>query len=282
MVRQGFAKPSYAGSNPVLTSVTEQPLSERASATTLDALLGGRVRYTQPSRGYRVALEAPLLARFAIEGRSKPFRRVVDLGAGPGAIALCLLVTGWARGACAIERDADHAALAVRNAIDNGVGERLEVVASAVDRLDARALSEIGGADLVISNPPYFDVDAGAKAPDERRAASRALVDTSLASFVRAARKLLGRDGRCVIAFPASRLGELLDALGAARLSPKRMRFVHARASSEAQVVFVEAKPARPGGLVVEPCCAVRGEGEAYTRQTEDALWGRWPSPDQA
>ena len=54
---------------------------------TEDSLLGGRVRLLQPSRGYRVAVDAVLLAA-AIDATAG--QRVLDLGAGVGAVGLCL------------------------------------------------------------------------------------------------------------------------------------------------------------------------------------------------
>lgn len=241
--------------------------------STLDALLGGRVAYEQPARGYRVALEAPMLARFAIEGRTRPFTHAVDLGAGPGAIGLMLVFTGWATRATAIEIDADHARLARANADRNGVADRLAVVESDVGQAEAQP------GDVVIANPPYFEPDEGAVAPDATRAGARAFTRGTLQAFVRASRRLLGPRGRVVVALPAARTTELLGELAERGLHAKRLRFVHPRPGREAQVVFVEAKAARPGGLVVEPPWYVRGVGDDYVDETDAALRGRWPEP---
>ena len=54
---------------------------------TEDMLLGGRVRLLQPRRGYRVAVDAVLLAA-AVDAAAG--ERVLDLGAGVGAVGLCL------------------------------------------------------------------------------------------------------------------------------------------------------------------------------------------------
>jgi tRNA1Val (adenine37-N6)-methyltransferase len=54
---------------------------------TEDALLGGRVQLLQPARGYRVAIDAVLLAAAIDAG---PGQRILDLGAGVGAVGLCL------------------------------------------------------------------------------------------------------------------------------------------------------------------------------------------------
>jgi tRNA1Val (adenine37-N6)-methyltransferase len=243
---------------------------------TRDALLGGRVAYAQPSRGYRVCLEAPLLARFAIEGRTRPFVRAIDLGAGPGAVGLCLAATGWARDVVLVEASAVHATLAVQNVEENGLSSRVSVVRASVDDVDVDA---VAAASLVVSNPPWFEPARGPIAVGADRARARAFVDGTFASFARAARRLLGRDGRWCFAMPSDRFVEVRATLARVGLHLKRARFVHPRPSRAAQVVFAEAKPGRPGGLSVGPPIVVRGnDGESYVAETEDALWGRWPA----
>jgi len=241
--------------------------------TTRDALLGGRVIYEQPARGYRVAVEAPLLARFAIGARARRFNSVIDLGSGPGAVCLSLVVTGWASRGVAIEIDAEHAALARRNAAANAAP--IEVHECDVAMID-RASGE-----LVIANPPWFEPTAGAIAPEPTRAGARAFTRGTLASFVRAARRLLAGRGSVVMSLPSARTVEALETFVASGLHAKRLRFVHPREGEEADVIFLEAKPGRPGGLTVEPPWFVRGEGEAYTVEAEDALRGRWPTPSR-
>lgn len=239
--------------------------------TTRDALLGGRIHYEQPSRGYRVGLEAPLLARFATTARAKPFRSVVDLGAGPGAVMLCLLFTGWAAHGTAVEIDRAHAALAIANAAHNALS--LDVICA-----DVAQVSGIAG-DLVIMNPPWFEPTAGAVASDPTRGGARAFVRGTLQGFIAAARRALAPRGRAVLSMPAARLVDTVDALARTGLHAKRMRFVHPRAGGEADVVFVEAKPGRAGGLVVERPLFVRAAGEDYTPEARETLftaaWGR-------
>src|SRR5688500_3207890 len=94
-----------------------------------------------------------MLARIAVQGRTRPLRSVVDLAAGPGAISLCLLTTGSAERAIAIEIDPHHAELARRNAASNGV--RMEVITSDVADVTAAR------GELVIANPPWFEPSTG-------------------------------------------------------------------------------------------------------------------------
>jgi tRNA1(Val) A37 N6-methylase TrmN6 len=245
-------------------------------ALTHDALLARRVRYTQPASGYRVAVEAPLLAHFAAAGATRPFAHAVDLGSGPGAIALMLLVQGWATRATAVEPAPLHAELAARNARDNALEARLRVVSAVA----GRALEQdVEAGDLVITNPPYFEAHEGPISPMPVRDAARAFLGATIGDFLDAGRRLLAQRGRFVVAFPASRVTELLELLVRAQLHPKRLRFVHPRPGREAQVAFIEAKPGRRGGLVVEPPLHVRLRGEDYAPEVDDALQGRWPMP---
>ena len=63
-----------------MTSLAEPELSD-------DRLLGGRLRFSQPRRGYRTAIDPVLLAA-AVAAESA--ETVLDVGTGTGATALCL------------------------------------------------------------------------------------------------------------------------------------------------------------------------------------------------
>ncbi len=230
--------------------------------------------YEQPAQGYRVAVEAPLLARFSIEGRRRRIEHVLDLGAGPGALGLMLLATGWAHRVTAVERDAVHAELCRRNAERNGFGASLSVVHESLGA-PARGRSH----DLVISNPPWFEAAEGPVAEHGRRAHARTWLDADVQRLCTAARAAMKPGGRFVVSWPSQALPKLLRTAAAEGLHGKRLRLVHPRPSREAQVAFVELVVGARGGLVVAPPCVLRIDGEAYAPEVRDALEGCWPSP---
>jgi tRNA1(Val) A37 N6-methylase TrmN6 len=71
--------------------------------------------------------------------------------------------------------------------------------------------------------------------------------------------------------YPAHDLLSAAARLRAAGLEPKRVRFVHARASRDARVVLIEAKPSKAGGLRVEPALVER-EGAGYSSEMRELL----------
>jgi len=202
-------------------------------ATSLDAILGGRLRLRQARDGHRVGLDAILLAAAA----GAPAARLTDVGAGVGAVGLALLQRWPAASGELVEIDAELAALAEENAALNGLAARARVVVA--DALDPRSRRAAGladeAADLVVANPPYLAADAARVSPDPRRARAHVAGEgpTAVADWVVACLALLAPGGRFVMIQRADALPALLPAF-AGRLGDLTLRPVHPRADAPA------------------------------------------------
>jgi len=234
---------------------------------TSDALFAGALSVRQPKDGYRINVDALLLAAFAARGRRA--RLALDLGAGVGAIGLVLAHVGAAARVVLVERDAELAALARENLAANGcTGDAV------VHELEGhglpRALAQ--RAELVVSNPPFFPPSAGT--PSQRARSARS---GELAPFVRAAKHALaGPRARAAFCYPSAALAELFACAEAAKLVPKRLRLVHPRADAPARLALVELRLAKPGGLVVEPPLVEWQNGRARTPELARIVRGEF------
>ncbi len=86
--------------------------------TRIDGFLDGRLRISQPARGYRAGADAVMLAAAC---PARPGQAVLELGCGAGVASLCL---GWRVPDLAItglERQQTYADLARGNAYANGI-----------------------------------------------------------------------------------------------------------------------------------------------------------------
>ena len=218
----------------------------------------------QPRDGYRFSIDPLLLVDFV----APPFGRVVDFCAGGGVVGLGLLTRDERAHATVIEIQPRLAALAQRNADDNGRGARADLVAAAL-----RAALGDGGAafDLAVANPPYRALEDGPASPVEEVAIAQHELRVSLPELAAAMRRVLKPAGRAALVYPAARLPALLAALDAAGLRPLRARFVHSRADEPANRVLVEAHKGARGPLVVEPPLIVR-DAAGYTREAARIL----------
>ncbi|HEY2525819.1 MAG TPA: methyltransferase [Candidatus Binataceae bacterium] len=219
---------------------------ESTAEETLDSILGGALRLYQPRRGYRFSVDSVLLARFAAAAR--PAARVLELGAGCGVVALIYAALIKPRELLAIEIQPALAGLIARNASLNGLGM---VRALCADLRSRRALGPgDGGFDLVLANPPFRARASGRESPHAGRRLARGEATAGLEDFVGAAARYARHGGRAAFVFAAARSAELVSALRARRLEPKRIRFVHPYAAASASTVLVEAR--RGGGVEVE------------------------------
>ena len=211
-------------------------------ATTTDTLLGGALKLLQPKTGYRINVDSLLLVGFAGERRVD---RVVDLGAGVGALGLLALHRGIAKRALLIEADPKLVFLARENLSRSGFdGEARELDLT-------RSKLRDSAAPLVLCNPPYYPAHSHRPAQSVSKAAARS---GDIGPFLIAAAAILARKtGRALFSYPAPQLAELLRHAEDVGLVAKRLRFVHAREDKPARLSLVELRAARPGGLVVEP-----------------------------
>lgn len=170
---------------------------------TQDALLGGRVRFTQPARGYRVAIDPVLLAA-AVPAQAGD--RVLDLGCGVGAVLLCLGARVPGLTLLGVEIDPLLAMLARDNLSRNaGAGE---IVTG--DLTDPALDLGWGAVDHAVLNPPFHPPDS-APSPDPRR--RRATLEMDLDPWLTVAARNLKPRGRLSLIHRADRLPALLGAL---------------------------------------------------------------------
>jgi tRNA1Val (adenine37-N6)-methyltransferase len=237
------------------------------AAETTDKILGGMLTIMQPRAGYRFAIDAILLGRFA-QPRSRD--RVLELGAGCGVVSIMLAALYHPREVVALELQSDLAEMAARNATLNDLG----LVRTICADLRTRRIEGLEPAtfDLVVANPPYRALRTGRESPNHSRSIARGERGATLAEFVAAAARYASDRAKATFVFTAARSAELIATLSAHALEPKRIRFVHPRIGMPASTILVEA---RKGGGVeaeVEPPLALYSRAGVYTDEARELL----------
>ena len=212
-----------------------------SSALTYDRLLGGKVKIAQPRNGYRVSVDAVLLAAAVAPmiGSS-----VLDVGCGDGGATLCLAwrVPGLTIDGLDLRFDAvDRFSSSVGC---NGWQDRVRGFVH--DVADGPGEGLVRAYDLVVSNPPYLPaerMDRRGKA-DGWDPAITELVELSQWVAFMAACLLEG--GHLALVHRADRIEDVLSALtphcGAIRVFP-----LWPKAGGEAKRVIVTAQKGARG-----------------------------------
>jgi tRNA1(Val) A37 N6-methylase TrmN6 len=239
--------------------------AEQPVGTTVDALLGGRLRLRQPKAGYRAGLDAALLAA-AVE--AAPGERLIEAGCGVGGALLQAAVRAPEAAFVGVERDAAMLALAQENAAQ---AANAQALAGDVDA-GFRALG-LPVFDAAFSNPPYFDEPERIRAPSpERRGAW--IADGGLGAWTRFLLKAVREGGRITVIHRADRLADLLAQLSETAGS-LQVRPVHPFADAAAKRVLVRAVKTGKAPLKLLPPLVLHARGrDGWTPEAQAILSG--------
>ena len=207
------------------------------------------MRLRQPARGYRVAIDPVLLAAAV---PAKAGERVLDLGSGTGAAALCLAHRAPAVHVTGLELQAALVDLARDNAADNDLGDRVTFIAG-----DIAHGARVGpdAFDHVMTNPPYQRAGCATPPGDASRAAAhQESVHVPLAAWVDFAFENVCEGGGITFIYTADRADELVT----------QMR----RHATAIRVISVFPKSDRPASRVIVRA----GRAERASRRGGDGL----------
>lgn len=235
---------------------------------TLDDFLGGKIRLCQPAKGYRAGLDAILLAAFV---KAKDQAKILDVGAGVGAVSLSMAYHLPNTFITALEIQHDLVKLAHQNTLLNGFGDR--VVPLEGDLFSSSANIVPNSFDCVVTNPPYFDYGDSAKGRDALKADSRHLKTISIVEWVKACLRYVKPRGYFSLIYRASELDQILCALkpimGEVTICPLWPAKGH-----EAKLVLVRARKGTKTGSKITAGYTLHEEDGSYTQMIENILRG--------
>lgn len=239
---------------------TDQDLSD-------DKFLCGKLQLLQPIKGYRAATDPVLLAAACA---AKPGQRVLDVGCGAGAAALCLASRVPGLHLSGLELQPGYADLARRNGARNNID--FHVHQGDLTMMPKELRVEF---DHVITNPPYYP-QGGTTSPNMVRAKAMQ-VELPLSVWVEACARRLTPGGWLTLICGADGLPAVLagmgDKLGSVAVLP-----LSAREGRAAARILVQARKGGRGAFrllapfVIHEGEAHTGDRESYTPQANAVL----------
>lgn len=234
----------------------------------LDDLLTHGLHIIQSREVFSFSMDAVLLARFAAV---PPRGRILDVCSGNAVIPL-LLTTRTKATIDAVEIQPRLADMARRSIAANGLEERIRIFEG--DLRDYHKLSGHGSYDVVTVNPPYMPAGTGEQNENEHYAMARHERNGTLDDIVAACARLVRPGGRVAMVHRPSRLAEIMETMRRWKLEPKRMRFVHPNAKSEANMVLIEASRDGKPELKLLPPLIVYNDEHRYNEEIMHIYYG--------
>ena len=213
----------------------------------------GEGRHIYVSRIHTFGTDAFLLADFASPRKGE---LAADLGTGCGIIPSLWLSQGAVGSVLGVELQPDACQLAERTIAENGCSDRFSVLCSDMRELSGKAERE--KYHLVTCNPPYFTDNSGYVSPDPQRASARSELSCSIEDVCNAARYLVRYGGRFCMCHRPERLPDVMCAMRAAGIEPKRLRMVHNRPEGAPWLVLIEGRRGGKPSLGILPPFVMR------------------------
>ncbi len=242
--------------------------------TTADSLLGGRLRLHQAPRGHRAGTDALLLAAL-----TPPETRglILDIGASAGAVGLVAAMRAPQAQVGLVDIDPTACALARANIFANALADRMRVfeadVALAASRRAAGLVDEM--AELVLTNPPFFEAGAVRVTPDADKA--RAHVATvPLADWLRASLALLAPGGVFAMIHRADALANCLASIGG-RVGGLTIRPVQPRVGAAATRILLRGVKGSKAPLTLAAPFILHEDGGQFTPEAQQVGEGAPP-----
>lgn len=221
--------------------------------------LGGPFGVWVNSR-FRFSTDALLLARFALDCAPRA-RRMADLGTGCGIIPLIWAQERPEARIVGIEYQNEGAELAVESALQSGVNDRVAICCGDLRQWTVPAAERF---DVVACNPPYFAPQSGAPAVPPARRLARGEETCTIADAAAAAARLLTGTGWFCIVHRTERLCDVLAAMRAAGLEPKRLQLVQADRAHAPKLFLAAGRRGGRPGMTVLPVRLLRTEPVTY------------------
>jgi tRNA1(Val) A37 N6-methylase TrmN6 len=240
-----------------------------AAAFSIDRLLGGRLQLTQPADGYRVSIDAVLLAASIPAGDGD---HVLDLGTGVGGAALCLATRVEGASVTGVDVDAGLIALAGDNARINRLCDRVHFLVADVEAPALAVAADLF--DHAMANPPYLP--AGRSRHPGHPGRATAMVESAastLDTWAAVAARAVRSRGTVTFIHRADRLPDVLAAF-AARFGELSIvpLWPGGRTGAEARRVLVRGRKGSQAPARLMPGLVLHQAGGRFTDAAEAIL----------
>ncbi|MGC2782986.1 MAG: methyltransferase, partial [Roseiarcus sp.] len=207
--------------------------------------------------------------------------RIVDVGAGVGAVGLALAKSSALAAVDLVEINSELAELAEGNAARNGLQARTRVLR--LDALNSRERREAGlveSANCIVTNPPFFDAAAVRVSPHESKARAHVMPRAGLVDWIQASLAMLAPGGRFLMIHRPDALATILAAIGN-RLGALALLPVHPAKGASAHRLLVAGVKGSKAPLRLTPALILHGadgrltaEADAIHRGERRIDWG--------
>lgn len=224
---------------------------------THDFLLNEKIKIYQPKEGYRASSDSVFLA--SLVGKLKEGENVLDVGAGTGAISLCLARRFPKNKIVGLEIQPDFVTLANKSAIANKF-QNLTYFEADI-RKKNNVLKDTSF-DHVLTNPPYYDGEQCS--PNVGKSIARNMKDFSLKGWLNFCLKCLKPKGWLYLIHRPEALTDILTTLQG-KAGNIKLIALYSKSGQNAKRVMICAQKSSRAPLQILPTFRTHTQNGTFT-----------------
>lgn len=227
----------------------------------IDDLEYKNLRIIQNSENFCFGMDSVLLSDFAKNIKNNSL--VLDLGTGTGIISILLSAKANVKKIYGIEIQKDVADMANRSVILNNLEKKIEIINE-----DIKNISNIfnkNSVDVIITNPPYKEINRGIINDNENKIISRHEVKANLEDFIRVSSEVLKDYGEIYMVNRPERIVDIIEYMRKYKMEPKNIRFVYSKINKEPNLILIKAVKNAKKFVKIEQPLIIYDENNNYT-----------------
>ncbi|HRW28711.1 MAG: methyltransferase domain-containing protein [Alphaproteobacteria bacterium] len=232
---------------------------------TKDDFLGGRISLSQPEKGYRITSDSVFLSATI---RLKAGDKILDVGAGTGAILSCL--------SARLGENASEVTMHGIEIQDDLITLAMENSGGTIKYYKGDIFNDVPGCEPnsyhhIVSNPPYYEKGKVKASPYKTKAVAQGDGISDLRLWVERCLRMVRPKGFITLVHRADRLDDIICALsqkaGSIIIYP-----LYSKAGKDANRVIIRAQKDANGLLSLKSGLIVHKSDGHYTDQAENIL----------
>ncbi|MGV3279086.1 tRNA1(Val) (adenine(37)-N6)-methyltransferase [Rickettsiales bacterium LUAb2] len=230
--------------------------------TTQDKILNGKVIINQPEAGYRVGIDAILLA--SVVEKISFANKILDLGAGVGAVSLSILSRINDALIYSIEKEQQYYQCALQNKQENSFAKQNYFPLLGDIKEHSNLFNSF---DIVVSNPPYYKAASGNLSPIDLKLVANTETSATLKDFIDCAYNCLKPKGIFYIIHTADRLQDILNLATINKWGNITVYPIYSFNNRDANRVIISLKKLSKEKLIIKSDLVIHNNDNSYTNK---------------
>lgn len=231
----------------------------------IDELQCDNLRIIQDKKGFCFGIDSVMLSEFAMEIRHTD--RVLDLGCGSGILGLLIYGKRRPLNITGVEIQNEVAEMAQRSVALNGLENSVCIINEDIKKIIDKKLIKKNYFDVVITNPPYKEINTGIINENKKKLISRHEISATLEDFVNVSYKALKDKGIFYMVHRPERLVDIFCILRKYKIEPKEIRFISSNENKEPNLVMIKAIKGAKKFLKIKKQLNIYTEQGEYTQE---------------